>query len=196
MKVPEHKRRVQNYFDADRGWQGGMYQNPGDWFARSVVRRREYAMRIIRQLDLPARANVLDVGFGSGIYLELLARLGFRCTGVDLSTKMIEATRKRLQTAGIDGIALFRGDIEDLPLEDESQDLVLSMGVLGYLPDVDRAVCEIRRVLKPGGYWVTNVANCRSLSNFDFTARRMLRSLVSAKRAGESYHALKELSFV
>lgn len=175
--LDDQKKRVRAYFDGDRGWQGEMYVKPDNWFARSIFRRKEYIMQMISGLHLTSSATVIDIGCGSGVYLEELARKGYSCTGIDASPEMIRTTRHRLSEKGIADVRLFPGDIENLPFDNMTFDLVLSVGVLGYLLDEKRAIAEVRRILKPGGYWILNVANVMSLSHLDFYWRKRLMSL-------------------
>lgn len=173
----EQKRKVQRYFDIDHGWQGKMYRDPSDWFSKTIVRRKHYTMQLVKDLGLPAGSAVLDIGFGSGAYLEELASLGYRCTGIDASEAMVEAAQARLDGRRFTDVSLFCGDIENLPFPDSSFDLVLSMGVLGYLLNEQKAASEVRRILKPGGVWIVNVANGLSMSNIDFYLRERIRSM-------------------
>lgn len=172
----KQKHNVVRYFDTDEGWQGGMYRRPMDWFSKMMVRRMRYALQQVDALNLPPGSEILDVGFGSGVYLEELAARGFHCTGVDASEGMVRSTTERLRAAGVNDVRLIRGDIERMPFPDETFDLVLSMGVLGYLIDEQRAVAEVQRVLRPNGAWIVSVQNVLSASNFDFYVRRKIRS--------------------
>ncbi len=191
----DQKRKVQKYFDSDRGWQGGMYREPSDWFSKTIVRRKHYTMQLVKDLQLPPDSTVLDIGFGSGAYLEELASLGYRCTGIDASEEMIRTTRSRLDEQGLNDVPLFYGDIENLPFRDSSFDLVLSMGVLGYLLNEQKAASEVRRILKPGGNWIVNVANGLSMSNIDFYLRKRILSMFMVDKGNAAREYSLEASF-
>jgi SAM-dependent methyltransferase len=99
-------------------------------------------------LDLAAlhgTETVVDVGCGNGAYLAELRRRGHRgrVLGLDLSEGMARHSRAHAPTA----IA----DAQALPLRDGGVDVVLSLHMLYHVPDLDRAVSELRRVLRPGG---------------------------------------------
>jgi ubiquinone/menaquinone biosynthesis C-methylase UbiE len=94
--------------------------------------------------------DVLDVGCGQGIDLARYARAGARATGIDLTPRHVELARAHLAAVGLDG-AVVEGDAERLPFADGSFDRVSSNGVLHHTPDIAAALCEIRRVLRPGG---------------------------------------------
>jgi SAM-dependent methyltransferase len=97
---------------------------------------------------------VLDLGSGGGFDVFLAAaRVGptGRVIGVDLTPEMIEKARSNAAAAGYTNVEFRLGDIESLPAEDNSVDLVISNCVLNLVPDKPKAFREIVRVLKPGG---------------------------------------------
>jgi arsenite methyltransferase len=98
--------------------------------------------------------TVLDLGSGAGFDAFLAAaRVGpaGRVIGVDLTPQMIEKARSNAAAAGYTNVEFRLGDIEALPVEDASVDLVISNCVLNLVPDKGKAFAEIVRVLKPGG---------------------------------------------
>ncbi|MEA2358160.1 MAG: hypothetical protein QOI62_1420 [Solirubrobacteraceae bacterium] len=142
-----------------------------DYFESLDRARREYAPWMDETLDYAGAAglDVLDVGSGQGIDLVRYARAGARVTGVDLTPRHVELARAHLAAAGLPG-AVVLGDAERLPFEDSKYDLVSSNGVLHHTPDIEAALREIRRVLRPGGrariilynrsslhYWIAQV---------------------------------------
>jgi arsenite methyltransferase len=98
---------------------------------------------------------VLDIGCGAGMDLLLAARRTGptgHAIGVDMTRAMRERTQASAEMAGLGRIVVVReGIAEDLPVEDESVDVVISNGVLNLATDKIQAFGEIRRVLKPGG---------------------------------------------
>jgi ubiquinone/menaquinone biosynthesis C-methylase UbiE len=129
-----------------------------------LAMREEYGPWIADSLDYAgARGlDVLDVGCGQGIDLVNYARGGARATGVDLTPRHVELARAHLEALGLDG-TVVQGDAEDLPFPDASFDRASSNGVLHHTPDMDRALAEICRVLRPGGRATVLVYNRRSL---------------------------------
>jgi SAM-dependent methyltransferase len=89
--------------------------------------------------------RVLEVGPGPGEVSErILRELGCDVVALDVSERMVELCRER-------GVDARVGDVQELPYEDGSFDLVVAAWVLFHVPDLDRGLAEIARVLRPGG---------------------------------------------
>ncbi len=123
-------------------------------FFDSVERQRyqDYApwMPRVMGFDQFAGKRLLEVGCGMGTDLLQFARGGAICTGVDLTPRSIEISRRHFEVYGLPGNFLLT-DGERLPFPDNSFDVVYSNGVLHHTPDTAGAVSEVHRVLKPGG---------------------------------------------
>jgi SAM-dependent methyltransferase len=92
-----------------------------------------------------APERVLDCGYGPGDFAASTARrLGCDVVGVDQSERMVQLTRER-------GIDAQVGDVEALPFPSGAFDAAVANWVLHFLPNLDRGVSEIARVLRPGG---------------------------------------------
>lgn len=110
-----------------------------------------------------AGARLLEVGCGMGSDLLQFARGGAQCTGVDLTPRSIEISRKRFEVYGEHGDFVLT-DCEHLSFNDESFDVAYSNGVLHHTPDTAGAVREIHRVLRPGGTARVMLYNRHSLN--------------------------------
>lgn len=100
-------------------------------------------------LDAAAGGIVLDLGCGSG-HLTVELALTTRVVAVDRAAEMLSATRGRAEEAGLDCL-LVQAEATALPLADASCDGAAVVQVLEYVPDVERALRELHRVLRPGG---------------------------------------------
>lgn len=99
-------------------------------------------------------ATVLDLGSGAGLDLLLAAeRVGpaGKVIGVDMTEAMIERARANIARAGVGNVEVRQGQIEALPLADNSVDWVISNCVINLSPQKEKVFSEIARVLKPGG---------------------------------------------
>ncbi len=106
--------------------------------------------------------RVLEVGCGSGFAVQLFAEAGAETSARDLTDWAVATTRARLDAFGLEA-DVATGDGEQLDLPEESFDLVFSWGVIHHSSDMDRALRELVRVLRPGGTLVLMVYHRRSL---------------------------------
>lgn len=136
-----------SYFEDARGyaltWEG---DGPVAGFFRE---RRRIVLELLA--DRPP-GRVLDIGCGPAVMTHALLERGFAYHGVDLSVPMIEEARSRFMDDP--RVAFDVANIQALPFENESFDVVLCLGVLEYVPDLDRAIDEVVRVMRNNGVFV------------------------------------------
>jgi SAM-dependent methyltransferase len=118
-----------------------------------------------------APRRVLEVGPGPGELSERIANeLGCEVSALDISERMVELCRAR-------GVDARVGDAQELPFEDGSFDLVVAAWMLFHVPDLDRGLAEIARVLRPGGRLVAVTNSEHHLAE--------ARALVGVSRVGQ-----------
>jgi SAM-dependent methyltransferase len=103
---------------------------------------------------LKEREVVLDLGSGGGIDVFIAAKkVGpeGKAIGVDMTDEMLDLARRNAEEIGIENVEFRKGDIEALPVEDESVDVIISNCVINLAPDKDKVFGEAYRVLRPGG---------------------------------------------
>src|SRR5213082_935755 len=104
--------------------------------------------------QLNAGETVLDLGSGGGIDVLLSARrVGptGKAYGLDMTDEMLALANSNKAKAGVDNVAFLKGQIESIPLPDNSVDVIISNCVINLSADKDRVLREAFRVLKPGG---------------------------------------------
>jgi SAM-dependent methyltransferase len=104
--------------------------------------------------ELRAGETVLDLGSGGGIDVLLSARrVGptGKAYGLDMTDDMLALARENQQKSGLTNVEFLRGEIEQIPLPDNSVDVIISNCVINLSADKDRVLNEAFRVLKPGG---------------------------------------------
>src|SRR5687768_10165419 len=97
---------------------------------------------------------VLDLGSGGGIDVLLSARRvgpAGKAYGLDMTDEMLALARENQQRAGLTNVEFLKGEIEHIPLPDNSVDVIISNCVINLSADKDRVLAEAFRVLKPGG---------------------------------------------
>jgi len=98
--------------------------------------------------------TVLDLGSGGGIDVLLSARrVGptGKAYGLDMTDEMLALARENQRKAGAENVEFLKGEIENIPLPDNSVDVIISNCVINLSGDKDRVLAEAFRVLKPGG---------------------------------------------
>lgn len=103
-----------------------------------------------------AGRDILEVGCGTGLVLERLREFARTARGVDLSPGMLEKARAR-------GLDVLEGSATALPFEDGSFDVACSFKVLAHVPDIEKALAEMSRVVRPGGYVLAEFYNPYSI---------------------------------
>jgi arsenite methyltransferase len=105
-------------------------------------------------IELKAGETVLDLGSGGGIDVLLSAkRVGptGKVYGLDMTDEMLALARQNQERAGATNVEFLKGEIEAIPLPDQSVDVVISNCVINLSTDKDKVLREAFRVLKPGG---------------------------------------------
>ncbi len=100
--------------------------------------------------------TVLDLGSGAGNDVFIARRLAGetgRVIGLDMTEAMIAQAQKNNRKLGYQNVEFVLGDIEDMPLEENSIDVAISNCVMNLVPDKDKAYAEVYRVLRPGGHF-------------------------------------------
>jgi SAM-dependent methyltransferase len=104
--------------------------------------------------ELKPGETVLDLGSGGGIDVLLSARrVGptGKAYGLDMTDEMLALANENKRTSGIENVEFLKGEIENIPLPDNSVDVIISNCVINLSSDKNRVIAEAFRVLKPGG---------------------------------------------
>ena len=157
------------------------------WFLESGNAAQNRAT--VEALEPPPGAAVLEVGFGPGQALELLAHtrpLGL-IAGVDHSELMVASARRRLDGGRGDAALDLRcAEAGDLPFPDESFDLVFAVNSYHQWPDREGALAEMLGVLKPAGDLVLSIRDFRTEGRFEPPSK----GAETAQEAAEQMRAL------
>jgi len=138
--VKKRQDKMRAFFDSVAGRHGKDYVPGKSWKAMA-----EALLRL-----LPPQV-IADLGAGDGSFSLLLAQSATKVLAVDSSAKMIEFAREQAQRHHVKNVDYRLGDMEELPIDDASVDIVFFSQSLHHGLHPDRAICEAARVLKPGG---------------------------------------------
>lgn len=114
--------------------------------------------------------KLLDIACGTGVLTEQFVRMGADVSAIDLTAKAVELTKKRLEIYHI-AANVIQADAQALPFPDNTFDFVCAWGCLMHMPNTEKAIAEIHRVLKPGGKMLAmmyhrNSVHCRYCIQF------------------------------
>ncbi len=136
---------------------------------------------IVTQFGAQTGATVLDAGCGSCAKSKNLVDRGFQVVGSDLSESALAIAREILQgTRYADSIHLEQQNLLKLTFADRSFDYAICWGVLMHVPEVDKAIAELSRIISPGGRLAISEGNMHSMQS------RLLRLLKRLLRLGHS----------
>lgn len=135
--------------------------------------------------------TVLDLGSGAGLDCFLAAdKVGSsgKVIGVDITEKMIEMARENAENQGYTNIEFRLGDIEYLPVDDNSVDVVISNCVINLTPDKSKVFREVHRVLRKGGrMYISDIVLLEELSPEQKTDKELLASCVGGAMLKDDY---------
>ena len=143
------------------GWDDDYYRDGYNEFYDELM------AELVRELALSEGDSVLDAGCGPGVHSIRLARLGLRCTSIDFSSAALDIARQRVEAAGFaDRVEFRQEDLTQLTFGDESVPSIVCWGVMMHIPEPEKAIAELSRVLVPGGRMAVSMTNARSFDTF------------------------------
>lgn len=131
-----------------------------DLFDEFPIWSAPFGLKLLDAIRFKKNIRVLDIGFGAGFPLtEVAMRLGDSCEvfGIDPWQSAVKRARRKIEFYGITNIQIIDGVAEDIPLESESVDLIVSNNGINNVPDLEKTFSECSRVMKPGGQLVQSV---------------------------------------
>jgi ubiquinone/menaquinone biosynthesis C-methylase UbiE len=154
-------------------------------FAQRPLRAREGFYAWIAARVNPPAGELLDIACGGGYFLKELQEKECKLFGCDISVEALKIAAREAPQASYSA-----ADAERLPYRDSSFDLVCNLGSLEHFLDMEAALRETRRILKPGGRLVLMVPNSRYIG--DFWRRITFRGGADHHQVLERFGSLKE----
>lgn len=129
--------------------------------------RGQFVVNLLKQYQISKSAQIIEVGCGGGIFCEYIAKEGYNITGVDLSSGAISVAKEH---ASINNLTINYqvASVYQLPFADESFDVVMSSDFLEHIDDLETAIYEMSRILKPNGLFIFDtISRCeKSVQTF------------------------------
>ena len=142
--------------------------------------------------------KLLEYGCGSAKTSQYMARSGYDCTMLDYSPAGLATAKKAFDSLTLKGHFIL-GDISRLCFDDDAFDIVFSGGVLEFFNDVQTPMCEIVRVLKPGGLFaltvVPNKFSIQTIADMEITIVQAVKNLARKrwKEAFRIFHSVEPI---
>ncbi|MBN2183808.1 MAG: class I SAM-dependent methyltransferase [Candidatus Krumholzibacteriota bacterium] len=160
------KTKVREYFDEDsRRYEEVRYtQEYLNCHQYSYLARMKHVLGLLQEKG----KKVLDIGCGPGIYTQELLDREDTITSIDIAPGMIKKAREKF-TDAIDEkrVSFTTGEIYDLEGMDGYFDIVMCIGVVSYILEIDKFLGKINSLIKPGGYAIIQISKKHSPKSFD-----------------------------
>lgn len=164
----QHKKAVAEHFSKQTKYWRVVYnhsQGKIDNFTNlHMMNRRAVVLRFLDEYAQNRSLRILEVGCGSGGVIQEVLKRGHKVVGTDISGEMLKEAKETTKDYPIDAVYI-KGDIERIPVSDNSFDVVICVGVLQYLQNDKKAVGEMNRVLKTDGIVILTLPNIFRISN-------------------------------
>lgn len=158
MLNPE-ERRLEQFKIQDAG---SYEMHAEDFYQSEIVLAKPFTEKMMEFVNIKPEQKILDVGTGPGILAFPIAKaLNNRgeVIGIDLSEEMITTSLLHAKQRGISNVQFNVMDAENLEFDNSEFDSVVSMRAMRHFPDIDKALSEIFRVLKPGGNFAISIGS-------------------------------------
>lgn len=157
--------------DIHEGWEKSYRNDENERFFRLAFDA------IFKDLKAKPGSKILDAGCGSCRHSTRLAEYGFQVTAIDYAEYIVDKAKEIVAARGFaEKIKVQQEDLLQLSFDDNSFDYVLCWGVLMHIPNIETAISELCRVLKPGGTIIISEVNMNSL---EVTLTEKIRPLLN-----------------
>jgi len=139
-----------------------------------------FGLKLLEGIHYKKGIKALDIGFGAGFPLtELAMRLGStsKVYGIDPWEAAIRRVEKKINIYGINNVEIIHGDIENIPLESNSLDLIVSNNGLNNVVDLEQSLIECARISKPGAQFIQTINLNETMMEFYSTLEEVFTKL-------------------
>lgn len=160
-------------YDYQAYWRERVYENKAERLAVTKLLQ-----------PTPKKGKIIDIGAGFGRLMPVYGRYFDQCILLDSSQKMLQKAKKKIKR---ENVRFVKAKAEKLPFKDQTFDVALIVRTLHHLKKPEKAIKEISRILKPGGYLILEFANKIHLKS-------VLRNFLGRKISYFLSHLPKEIS--
>lgn len=122
---------------------------------------------VIKKCRPSKTEKLLDAGCGPGVHTIRFLNRGYKCESIDFSQTAVAEAKLRVKAAGHEGGAeFFAEDLTRLSYSDNAFSLIFCWGVIMHIPEPQKAIRELTRILKPGGWLALSSVNANSFDRF------------------------------
>ena len=161
--MDNHKRVVASSFSGSKEFWSNIYDpNPKEiskCYSVDMIQRKNAVFDLLSKYTNHTSLKILDVGCGPGIFVGEAASRGYNVVGVDIAEPMVSSARDVTNQFGSQIIGYAQGDIEHLPFQNNSFDVIFCIGVLSYLTEDAKSINELERVVKNEGLVIVGLPN-------------------------------------
>ena len=153
---------LENNYDLNSEKQADLLDEMPIWSA-------PFGLKLLDNIKLKKNISALDIGFGVGFPLtEIALRLGETCKiyGIDPWKAAIKRAGRKLEFYGLSNVEIIQGEAENIPLADNSIDLITSNNGINNVSDMPRVIDECARIMKPGGQFIQTMNLDSSMAEF------------------------------
>jgi len=154
IKKPIRKPSM-DYWHSEPGLYSQSYSCKGNVFVNRFLEQRK--THISGLMHVNEGAEAIDVGCGSGVFSKILLEKGARVTAVDYSKEMLNICENELRGLSKDSYSLVNSDAASLQMPDNKFDLLIAVGLLDYVDDIEATLKEFHRVVKPKGTMIFTI---------------------------------------
>jgi ubiquinone/menaquinone biosynthesis C-methylase UbiE len=139
---------------------------------------------MLRMMEIKPGAPILDAGCGPGVHSVRVAKIGHPVCAIDISNTMLTQAREYAGVKNIsDKIEFYQKDLTNLDYPDNSFQYVFSWGVIIHIPDIEKALSELARIVKPGGKLALYITNKTALDHkIEFFVRFITRKPLAGQQ--------------
>tara|TARA_Y100001970_G_C14226793_1_gene856166 strand:+ start:230 stop:1186 length:957 start_codon:yes stop_codon:yes gene_type:complete len=180
-QLNEHKEAVKSWWNSEhtkQKWHGQTYKQSFETHLHYWV-RQEKTLKLLDELHLPEGSKILELGYGGGELAGKILDRKFKYFGIDISNHLLENANKNYSDSIKNNQAyFFQGSLEEkFDFQDNMFDVVIICGAIHYAGKLSENFLEVKRVLKPNGYYIIGQGNMYTMNDL-INFRKLIKCII------------------